>query len=122
MAPGITIVGLGPGAREHLTVEAWQVLAEAREVYLRTDRHPTVPFLPSGPVYHSFDERYEALDTLEQVYEEIAGQVLQLGRRPEGVVYAVPGHPLVGEAATFRIMALAREAELPLRIIAGLSL
>ncbi len=121
MAPGIVIVGLGPGAREQLTLEAWQVLSGAREVYLRTNQHPTVPFLPSGPVYHSFDEQYEHLDTFEQVYEEIARRVLELGQRPEGVVFAVPGHPLMGETTTLKISALAREAELPLRIVAGVS-
>ena len=121
MPPGITIVGLGPGAREQLTLEAWQVLSEAREVYLRTNQHPTVPYLPSGPVYHSFDELYETSETFDQVYEAIARQVLRLGQRPEGMVYAVPGHPLMGETATFRIMELAGEAELPLRVVAGLS-
>jgi len=121
MAPGIVIVGLGPGAREQLTLEAWQVLSEAGEVYLRTNQHPTVPHLPSGPEYHSFDEQYETLDTFEQVYEEIARRVLELGRRPEGVLYATPGHPLMGETATLKIIALAREAGLPLRVVAGVS-
>lgn len=43
---GIVIVGLGPGDPKHLTREAWQVLSEAREVWLRTAHHPTVAGLP----------------------------------------------------------------------------
>jgi tetrapyrrole methylase family protein/MazG family protein len=42
----ITILGLGPGNPAHLTLEAWRVLEEADEVYLRTERHPTVASLP----------------------------------------------------------------------------
>ena len=97
MKQGITIVGLGPGDPNQLTLEAKQVLQEAREVYLRTCHHPTVASLPPGPALHFFDELYEEKETVAEVYDEIAHRVLELGRRPGGVVYAVPGHPLVGD-------------------------
>ena len=108
MKYGITVVGLGPGDPKQLTLEAHQVLREAGEVYLRTCHHPTVASLPSGPSLHFFDHLYEEKETFAEVYDEIARQVLELGLRPEGVVYAVPGHPLVGEASVQRILALAR--------------
>jgi tetrapyrrole methylase family protein/MazG family protein len=117
----ITLVGLGPGNPAHLTREAWQVLAEADEVYLRTQKHPTISALPQGLVLHSFDLLYEEADDFEGVYTAIAAEVLALGRRPQGVVYAVPGHPLVGEASVERILDAAREAGLPVRVVAGLS-
>lgn len=122
MPPGVTIIGLGPGDPQLLTREAWQVLTESSEVYLRTARHAAVPSLPIGPQYSSFDASYEDHGTLAEVYEHIAQQVLRLGSRDEGVVYAVPGHPLVGENTVQRIQQLALESGLPLRLVPGLSL
>jgi len=118
---GIVIVGLGPGDPKHLTREAWQVLSEAREVWLRTAHHPTVAELPEGVTVRSFDPLYESAEDFAAVYETIATEVVRLGNRPEGVIYGVPGHPLVGEASVQRILALAQEAGLPVRIVEGLS-
>jgi len=121
MKQGITIVGLGPGNPNQLTLEAQQVLQEAGEVYLRTGRHPTVSSLPAGPSLHFFDHLYEEKETFAEVYAEIACQIMELGGRPEGVVYAVPGHPLVGEESVQRILALARQQEMGVRVVEGLS-
>ena len=121
MKQGITIVGLGPGDPKQLTLEAQQVLQEARKVYLRTRHHPTVAALPAGLSLHSFDHLYETKETFAEVYDEIARQILELGRRPEGVVYAVPGHPLVGEDSVQRILALAQRNGIDVRIVNGLS-
>lgn len=117
----ITIVGLGPGAADLLTLEAQRRLAAASEVYLRTRRHPTVAALPGDRRIHSFDHFYQSLPTFEAVYEAIAVEVVRLGGRPQGVVYAVPGHPLVGEATTQRILTLAAEKGVPVEIVEGLS-
>ena len=117
----ITIVGLGPGAPEHLTREAWDVLSTAGEVWLRTARHPVTAELPQGPVLRAFDDLYEQASTFEEVYATIVRQVLDLGHRETGVVYAVPGHPLVGEATVSRILKASREMAIPVRVVAGLS-
>jgi tetrapyrrole methylase family protein/MazG family protein len=117
----ITILGLGPGNPAHLTLEAWQVLEEADEVYLRTERHPTVASLPPRLSLHSFDDLYEEKADFAEVYGEIATRVLALGERPQGVIYAVPGHPMVGEASVQRILSLAQERGLEIRIVEGLS-
>jgi tetrapyrrole methylase family protein/MazG family protein len=117
----ITIVGLGPGNPNQLTREAWEALSQASEVYARTSRHPTLAGLPSGLAVHSFDDIYESEHEFEQVYAAIAERVLALGRRPEGVVYAVPGHPAIGEATVGLIRAEAATIGLPVRIVAGLS-
>ncbi|MFN2285258.1 MAG: nucleoside triphosphate pyrophosphohydrolase [Anaerolineae bacterium] len=119
--PHITVVGLGPGAFDQLTQEAVTTLSQASEVWLRTARHPVVPHLPVGPTIHSFDALYEESETFEEVYATIARQVLALGARAEGVVYAVPGHPLVGEATVTQILKTAREDEIATRIVPGLS-
>ncbi len=121
MPKGITIVGLGPGLPGLLTVEADRLLRAANEIYVRTGRHPTVEALPASAAVRSFDEVYQHLDSFEEVYAEIAARVVELGQRDEGVVYAVPGHPLVGEASVQRILALAEERHVAVRIVEGLS-
>ncbi len=117
----LTIVGLGPGAWDHLTLEAQEVLSGAKEVYLRTRQHPTVAGLPPTLVVHSFDYLYRRGRSFDQVYAAIADRVLALAKRPAGLIYAVPGHPLVGEESVRRILPLAREAEIPVRLVPGLS-
>jgi len=117
----ITLLGLGPGNPEQLTREAWDVLNSAKEVYLRTRQHPIVASLPKQLKVHSFDELYEREQNVETVYEQIVARVLELGRRPEGVIYAVPGHPFVAEAAAPEIARRAKAEGLSLRVVHGLS-
>jgi tetrapyrrole methylase family protein/MazG family protein len=88
---------------------------------LRTVRHPTVAGLPAALRVHAFDHVYEAHGDFAQVYESIAHEVIALGRRAEGVVYAVPGHPCLGEASVTRILELAAREGIPIRIVSGLS-
>ncbi len=117
----ITIVGLGPGSLGDLTQEAWRVIEKADEIWLRTVHHPVVPHLPTGGDLHTFDAVYERAETFADVYTEIVTEVLALGRRDKGVIYAVPGHPVVGEATVTQILQNARDEGLPVRIVAGLS-
>jgi tetrapyrrole methylase family protein/MazG family protein len=117
----ITIVGLGPGGRGLLTLEADRALRKASEIYLRTVRHPVVDSLPARLPRHSFDYLYEEKGTFPEVYETIAQRIVELGHRPEGVVYAVPGHPLVAEESVRRILALAGHQDLTVRIVSALS-
>ncbi len=119
--PGLTLVGLGPGNPNQLTLEAWEVLCQAEEVYVRTRQHPTVETLPVTVRVESFDTLYEEAETFEDVYQAIVERVLELARRPEGVIYAVPGHPLVGETTGRALVEKAREEGLPLRIVEGMS-
>jgi tetrapyrrole methylase family protein/MazG family protein len=117
----IIIVGLGPGDAKHLTREAWDILASAREIYLRTLRHPTVSALPHGLELHSFDHLYDDAADFDAVYTAIAQEMLRLGRLADGVIYAVPGHPLVGEASVERILEAASREGLSVSVVAGLS-
>jgi len=117
----ITIVGLGPGDISLLTTEATEILGTAREVYLRTRRHPVVLSLPPHLTLHSFDHLYETEDEFSAVYEEIARRIVTLGQRQEGVIYAVPGHPLVGEESVRCILLLAEDEGLEVRMVTGLS-
>ncbi len=118
---GITLLGLGPGDAGLLTRQAWEVLETAGEIYLRTDQHPVVRALPRNLQLHSFDDLYENGDTFEMVYRGIVERVLELGRRSQGVIYAVPGHPFVAEATGPEIARRAKEEGIPLRVIEGMS-
>ena len=118
---GITLLGLGPGDPALLTRQAWQLLETIPEIYLRTRQHPTVEGFPPSLQVHSFDEIYEQEHSFEHVYAHIVARVLELGQRPQGVVYAVPGHPFIAEATCPEIARRAAEMGIPLRIIEGLS-
>lgn len=117
----ITILGLGPGDPGLLTRQAWDVLSRANEVYLRTRRHPTVAGLPPHLALHDFDHLYETQEDFASVYEAIAESIVTLGRRSDGVFYAVPGHPLVGESSVQEILSRARGLDLRVSLVEGLS-
>ena len=118
---GIILLGLGPGSPALLTREAWDWLMQIEEVYLRTAFHPSVLALPEHLQRRSFDQVYEILPLLEDVFEEIITSVLALGQRPQGVTYAVPGHPFVAEETCPEIYRRAIAEQLPVRVIDGLS-
>jgi tetrapyrrole methylase family protein/MazG family protein len=118
---GITLLGLGPGDANLLTRQAWEVLQNASDVYLRTRQHPAVAGLPAGLHVHSFDAIYETEKRFEDVYRRIVAEVLALGQRPGGVIYAVPGHPFVAEATGPEIARQALEMGIPLRVVEGIS-
>ena len=110
--PGITIVGLGPGHPNLLTIEARGALAAAPEIHTPTTRHPALAVLPPST----------AVIAVEAPSAALVQELLALGRRPQGVVYAVPGHPLVGDAAAGALIDACRRENLPCRVVAGGSL
>ncbi len=116
----ITLLGLGPGDPRLLTREAWEILSESKTVHLRTRRHPTIAGLPPHLVLIDFDDIYEASDAFEAVYAHIVDAVMDAAKLGD-IVYAVPGHPLVGEATTPLILQRASETGVKTRIVAGLS-
>ncbi len=118
---GITLLGLGPGDPAKLTREAWDVLNSTTEVWFRTSQHPVMAGMPSSLKIHSFDSLYNNGDSFEAVYSSIIEKVLQMGERPQGVVYAVPGDPFVAEATCPAIAAQARSRGMPVKIINGIS-
>lgn len=117
----ITIVGLGPGDPGLLTKAAWDLLHAAAEITVRTDQHPTLAALPASLLIHSFDAIYNSAEDFASVYQQIAEEVIRLGSRPQGVIYAVPGDPAVGEATTWLIRAKASGRGLPVRVLSGVS-
>ena len=119
--PGITLLGLGPGDPAKLTRESWDVLTSAGEIWLRTSQHPALTGLPASLQTHSFDSLYENGDSFETVYASIVKKVLELGQRPQGVVYAVPGDPFVAEATCPAIAEQACALGMPVKVVQGIS-
>jgi tetrapyrrole methylase family protein / MazG family protein len=102
MAAAITVVGLGSGDENQLTLGVLRRLEEAGTVYLRTAEHPVVRYMEGrGVRLHSFDSIYEAKPSFEEVYETITSELIRIASEENRlVVYAVPGHPFVAEKTT----------------------
>lgn len=64
---GITLLGLGPGDPGLITRQAWEVLQNTPEIYVRTRQHPALAGLPASLSVHSFDEVYEQEPSFEKV-------------------------------------------------------
>jgi len=97
--PRVTVVGLGPGGTEHLGEAARRALVDAKVAFLRTNRHPSAAAV--GEV-SSFDHHYEGAETFDDVYarivEDLVAAAMAEAAEGRGVVYGVPGSPLVAEA------------------------
>ena len=117
----ITVIGLGPGSMEDMSLRAWGKLQDIDTLYLRTRRHPCVDSLPAHLDIVSFDHVYEAYDDFDDVYREICDRLVAVARSGVDLVYAVPGDPLVGEATVTRLVQLATSEPLELEIINGIS-
>ncbi|MGN7360992.1 nucleoside triphosphate pyrophosphohydrolase [Paenibacillus sp. SAF-054] len=102
MSASITIVGLGSGNPDRLTMGIVKTLQQATEVYIRTKDHPMMSVLDELKVsMQSFDHIYEARDSFPEVYASIADTLLEkasAGAQGSSIVYAVPGHPMVAES------------------------
>jgi tetrapyrrole methylase family protein/MazG family protein len=117
----IIIVGLGPGDPKYLTREAWEVLSNSEEVYLRTGEHPAAEFLAQHVHVHTFDVFYEEGRDFSATYDAIVKRVLQIASEASRVVYAVPGDPMVGEKTVSTLCERASEIGAEVVIVSGVS-
>lgn len=118
---GITLLGLGPGNPEQLTLQAWNWLQRIPLLYIRTSHHSVVAGFPDGLEVVSFDDIYDSAEDYQSVYSQIVEKILALGQSSDGVTYAVPGHPFVAEATCPEIYRRAADIGLPVQIIEGVS-
>jgi tetrapyrrole methylase family protein / MazG family protein len=119
----INLVGLGPGALHHVTLEAIETLESSDVIFVRGGKHHPVPnallargknvvFL--GPLYHIAMRHAE-------VYEVITDVVLTASRLYRNTTYAVPGNIFVFETACDLIRRRAEAASVPLKLVPGIS-
>lgn len=118
----INIVGLGPGAVEAITLGALEVLKGSKAVYLRTYKHPNVEYLNKlGIGYKTYDNKYDTLDSFDEVYETIAQELIKEHAEKGDIVYAVPGHPLVAEKSVVILLKLCKENGIKTKIYPAVS-
>lgn len=92
--PQVTVVGLGPGGPEMISVSALRAL-ENPHSFLRTRKHPAAQRFANAS---SFDHIYDAAEKIEDVYPAIVDELVDAALQHGGITYAVPGSPLVAEA------------------------
>lgn len=122
----ITVVGLGSGSEDQITLGIWKKIKAAKQLYIRTEHHPMITLLhEENLTYTSFDVIYEKHDDFPAVYEEIVQtlieQVEQLAEQEADaqIVYAVPGHPMVAERTVQQLIALCKTRGIELDICGG---
>lgn len=118
----ITIIGLGPGDFGLITLDTWNKITNADKLILRTAIHPTVADLDKRNIkYISCDEFYEQGNSFDEVYNNIAQKLITEAKAGHDVVYAVPGSPFVAERTVVIIREQAKQADVKLDILSGMS-
>lgn len=100
----MVVVGLGPAGPDLVTAGTLAAVERvpAGRRFLRTDRHPSAGVVAGAA---TFDEVYDAADTLEEVYAAIAERVVAAAAEHGEVLYAVPGSPVVAERSVQLLLA-----------------
>ena len=118
----IKIVGLGPGAPEALTIGTIKALEKSENIFFRTEKHPTVDYLKETiKSFKTYDHFYEEGSNFDEVYENIAKDVVKQYEKLGELIYAVPGHPLVAEKSVFNLMKLCDESNIEYKILPAVS-
>ncbi|MFD1136988.1 nucleoside triphosphate pyrophosphohydrolase [Paenibacillus urinalis] len=123
MSGAITVVGLGSGGEDQLTLGILKRLKQAQHVYARTLDHPVFNDLSDLQLtITSFDNIYEAKSSFPEVYDAITEELIQLAAGAaagEEIVYAVPGHPMVAEATVRLLKERCPERGIELTVLGG---
>ena len=118
----IKIVGLGPGAKEALTIGTINELKKSNRVFLRTEKHPTVDYLKEKNIqFETYDNVYETEESFDDVYLKIANDLIKKEIESGDIIYAVPGHPLVAEKSVFNLVNLCKEKNIEYKVIPAVS-
>ena len=71
--PFITVVTLGPGAPDFLTLQAADTLRNANRVILRTERHPVAGWLREQSIpFESLDAFYDRFEDFDRMHQAMA--------------------------------------------------
>ena len=117
----ITIIGLGAGDLNQLSLGIYKKLKQEQSCFVRTIDHPVISELQTeGIEFLSFDKVYEKHDQFEAVYEEIAETLLKEAAT-KNVLYAVPGHPMVAEKTVQLLLEKGPERDIEIILEGGQS-
>ncbi|AGF53948.1 tetrapyrrole methylase family protein/MazG family protein [Clostridium saccharoperbutylacetonicum] len=118
----IKIVGLGPGDKDALTIGTVYEFENTKNIFLRTEKHPTVDYLiEKGIKFETYDNVYENTENFDEVYLNIANDLLVKHNSLGDLIYGVPGHPLVAEKSVFNLIELCKENNVEYKIIPAVS-
>lgn len=118
----IKIVGLGPGAKEALTMGTIELLKGKSKVLFRTEKHPNVEYLKTlGVIFESYDYMYEKFNSFDDVYNSIAMDIIEQYKKFNDIVYAVPGHPLVAEKSVTLLIKYCEDENIPYEVVPAVS-
>ena len=121
MANKITVIGLGAGDLEQMTIGTYKKLKQADHLYIRTKDHPVIKSLEEeGIVFQTFDDIYEKHDEFLNVYQEIVDILVKKAENHD-LVYAVPGHPLVAEKTIQLLLEEAEKGNVSVEVAGGQS-
>ena len=116
----ITIVGLGSGNEDDLTLGALKALRQGYTI-LRTGKHGVIPFLKAeGIPFVTLDDIYNKFDTFEEAYSSMVEKIIGLSKT-RNIVLGVPGHPFVGERLVPRLISRLDKDDYELKILPGVS-
>ncbi len=118
----IKVVGLGPGSIESITLGTLNLLEGSKNIFLRTKKHPTVKFLiDKGIQFETYDNQYESNENFDEVYKNIAEDIIEKHKTFGDVVYVVPGHPLVAEKSVSNILKLSKDKNIEVEVLPAVS-
>ena len=120
-ASRIIIAGLGPGNPELRTIGTQRALDAADQIILRTRVHPGLGDLVGDTRVTDCDDLYDSAGDFDVLYRAIADRVLSAARSGGTVVFAVPGHPRVGEKSVPLIEDGARDHGIPVDVLDAVS-
>lgn len=111
----ITVLSLGPGAKEYLSKESEQLLHTSC-LFLRTSRHPIAEALiADGISFTALDDLYDEYEDFDELHQAIADRILKESTDQE-IVYAVPD-PETDQS----VRILRRQNGIPVRVLPGVS-
>lgn len=119
----ITIVGLGPGRIQDMTVAAYRALFEqkGRKVF-RTLQHPVAQEAVEKKIpLESLDALYETADSMTDVEQEIYRKLIKISEQEENFFYFVPGHPIFGENVVKMLTSSGLRDKIRLEFLGGIS-
>ncbi|RDW16860.1 nucleoside triphosphate pyrophosphohydrolase [Oceanobacillus chungangensis] len=117
----IEIIGLGAGDINQLSIGTYKKLTETKAtVFTRTLDHPVIQTIEEAGVrFQSFDNIYEEEEQFATVYERIVARLIEEAKKSaEGILYTVPGHPMLAEKA---VQLLLDQDEVEVEVVGGQS-
>ena len=118
----ITVVGLGPGSKEALTVGVLETLKNSNRVFFRTEKHPNIEYLRQlGVNFNTYDSFYDKYNNFDDIYRAIAEDIIRIHDEEGDLVYGVPGHPLVAEKSVTILLRLCEEREIETKLMPSVS-